>query len=1140
MEKMFPLVVEEYLQNSDEPEFLENIKCEIRHVDGTMNATQKTEKLNWLREDPPDNTCRILSNVRCLSEGMDVPALDGVLFLSPRKSMVEVVQSVGRVMRKAPGKDFGYVVLPIVIPADMEPHAALDNNKVYSVVWQVLQALRSHDDSFDNMINKIKFMESMSDKINIVTFFDETREIPCKIKHLPDSRPSPIPGVGRNTLIEINQFSADILEYFFKKSIVAKLVKKVGNPDYLSGWADDVIRIANTYIDRIKAILENPKNAREIKVFNSFVEKLKDDLNDSLSDDEVIEMLAQHMITGPAFEAVFDDSSFAKRNPVSISIGTVLEAFKDHHLEKEAEGLGGFYDTVKKEVESMRDKVSGIDNILGKQKIIVELYDKFFSKAFPKMTQRLGIVYTPLEVVDFILKSVNELLQKEFGKSLGSKNVHIMDPFTGTGSFITRLLQSGLIDKKDLPYKYKNEIHANEIVLLAYYIASINIESVYHQIVGGNYEPFPGISLTDTFQLYEKDDLASNSLDDNSAIIKNQKEIPLSVVISNPPYSIGQRSENDNNKNISYPTLEDKIRKTYISKSNAGNSKATHDSYIKAFRWASDQVQNAGIIAFVTNAGWLEVNSLDGMRKCFEDEFSSIYVFNIRGNCRLQGALRKKEGDNIFYLGTRAPISITFLVKNPLYHGKANIFYHDIGDYLTMDEKLGLIKYFGSISGIEKEGKFKKIHPNANGDWINQRDNSFSSYINIGDRKNKSNDTIFKDYSLGIATNRDVWCYNFSFNELKTNMMKTINFYNAERIRFHNEFPDFNFKNNNPVNSFVKNDNFKISWSRSLKKDLVKNIALHFENESIVKSLYRPFTKTWLYFNRILNEEVYHMPHIFQNRDTENILISVSGLGAKNGFSALCLNCIPDLNLLEAGAQSFPLFFYDPVSSCERGLIKIFDSKQKFNMSQTITREGLNHFLDFYPKLILQRKDIFYYIYGILHSPDYREQYANNLSKELPRIPRVKRSDDFLAFSEAGRQLALLHVDYDKVEKFPLKIVSSGRLSDEDYYVTQMKFQKNGKDKDLSTIIYNSKITLKGIPLRAYEYTINGKSPIAWVMKYQGVTTDKKSGIVNDANLWATETMNNHKYPLELLQRVITVSLQTLHIVKTLPNLKLT
>ncbi len=575
---MFQRVVEAY-QEQEEIEDGARLVCEAEHVDGGMNATEKEEKLTWLKADTPANTCRILSNVRCLSEGVDVPALDAVLFLTPRNSQVDVVQSVGRVMRNAPGKKRGYVILPVVIPAGVEAHQALDDNKTYKVVWQVLQALRSHDDRFDAMINKLELAGNDKSKMEVVAITDEIRRKSDKATGKKKDEVAkggftigePVPKkYGKEDNLDL-QFEVGEIE----RALYAKVVQKCGNRSHWEDWANDIAKIARTHIDRITGILENPANTKELKAFNAFAHELRDDLNDSISDTEIIEMLAQHLITKPVFDALFEGYSFAQHNPMSQAMQGVLDVLQEHNLDKEADTLEKFYASVKLRAE-------GITNAEGKQKIVVELYDKFFRNAFPKMTERLGIVYTPVEVVDFIIHSVNHILQTEFNQTLGSKGVHILDPFTGTGTFITRLLQSGLIKPEELPHKYKHEIHANEIVLLAYYIAAINIEAVYHSIVGGDYQPFEGICLTDTFQLYEKEDLVDQILVNNSARRKRQKKLDIRVIIGNPPYSVGQKSENDNNDNLGYPHLDSRIRNTYVAASSQAIGKNLFTTLIYA------------------------------------------------------------------------------------------------------------------------------------------------------------------------------------------------------------------------------------------------------------------------------------------------------------------------------------------------------------------------------------------------------------------------------------------------------------------------------------------------------------------------------------------------------------------------------
>jgi len=776
-------------------------------------------------------------------------------------------------------------------------------------------------------------------------------------------------------------------------------------------------------------------------------------------------------------------------------------------------------------------RAAGIDSAEGKQKIIVELYDKFFRNAFPRMTERLGIVYTPVEVVDFILHSVNDVLKQEFGKSIADKGVHVIDPFTGTGTFITRLIQSGLIPQDQLVYKYKNELHANELVLLAYYIAAINIEAVYHSHIIDEYTPFEGICLTDTFQMYEKEDLVDQVLVDNSARRKRQKELDIQVIIGNPPYSVGQKSANHNNANVSYKKLDERIYQTYTSQSDSSSTKNVMDSYIRALRWASDRLNRNGVIGFVSGNGFVDKSSMSGVRKGLIKDFSSLYIFNLKGDIRknMLSKGRAKEGQNIFGSGSMTGICISILVKNGNEQGK--IYYFDIGDDLTTQEKLKFCSKNKSISAIN----FKEIIPDQYGDWITQRDQNFEQYIVVGDKKSKSKNNLFINYSLGMATGRDHWCFNFSSKKLQHNIRNTIAFYNAERERL-NKFDGIV-----DINSFVTIDLKKVSWNESLKTFLKKNEQITFNYNSLYPALYRPFIKQNAYFNKNLNERRYQCEKIYPLKVSNDPCIILSGVGNRSGFSCLITNHIFSLDTLEKG-QGFPLYLYEEIKDEKSvGTGDLFDqgldltiTETKYQRKDGISDEGLTHFQTAYPHEVITKEDIFYYVYGLLHDEDYRERYADNLTKELPRMPCVKKAEDFWAFSKAGRDLAHWHLNYETVAPYKATLDTGTKaykeLLAEDFYVEKMKFAKKGEK---GTVIYNKRITIRDIPVEAYDYVVNGKPALEWVMERQSVSTHKDSGIVNDANDWAIETMNNPAYPLELFLRVITVSLETMKIVKS-------
>jgi predicted helicase len=638
-----------YYKSLTEAQRTKMVTVESDHIDGTMAATTRGQKLSWMKSVPKNSMkCRILTNVRCLSEGVDVPSLDAVMFLSARNSQVDVVQSVGRVMRRAEGKKYGYIIIPIVVPSNVQGEKALGNNADYTVVWTVLNALRAHDDRFKATINKLELNKNKPASI-VIGGASHGKD---------DVNGSEYFGADANSEAALQlAIGFDQMQTL----LYAKMVEKVGERRYWEQWAKDVAGIATRQIENIKHLVEIDSKHRN--TFGNFIEGLRKNINPSISEDDAVEMLAQHLITQPVFEALFEDYSFVKNNAISQSMEQMLNLLEEHKDEKDTETLQRFYDSV-------RERASGIDNAEAKQKIIIELYDKFFRTAFPLMVERLGIVYTPVEVVDYIIHSVNDVLQKEFGRTLSDENLHILDPFTGTGTFITRLLQSGLIRSEDLPRKFAHEIHANEIVLLAYYIASVNIENVYHDLMQdktGSYVPFNGICLTDTFQLGETEEgknLFSEMFPQNSARVQEQQKAPLMVIMGNPPYSIGQKSANDNAQNQSYSKLDKRIEETYAKASNAGLNKSLYDAYIKAFRWSADRLgNNDGVIAFVSNGAWLDGNSTDGFRQCLEQEFSSIYVFNLRGNQRTSGELSRKEGGKIFGSGSRTPIAITILVK---------------------------------------------------------------------------------------------------------------------------------------------------------------------------------------------------------------------------------------------------------------------------------------------------------------------------------------------------------------------------------------------------------------------------------------------------------------------------------------------
>ena len=1088
----FTRIVDLYSQEAGVLESEHLVNCELEHVDGTMNAVFRKSRLDWLKAEA--DSCRILSNARCLSEGIDVPALDAVIFLDTRDSIVDIVQSVGRVMRKAPGKTYGYIILPVGIPMNeiKDYNSFIETDKRFKGIWKIIRSLRAHDES---LVDEAEFQKKI--KVAILKPGSGSRQT-----------------VG-NLDLEIPNFApvTDI-----SKAVYTAIPKKLGDREYWADWAKDVAQIVGKVVLRIGNLVEESDAAKD--EFAAFLAGLRENINAEISQDDAVEMLAQHLITRPVFDAIFEGYEFSKHNPVAKAMDRVLAVLDRHQIDSETESMQRFYD-------SIRDRVRYAKSDKSRQDIIRNLYDTFFQSAFPKMSDRLGIVYTPVEVVDFILRSANVALKEHFGKSLGDEGVQILDPFTGTGTFIVRLLQLGLISPEDLIRKFTKEIHANEIVLLAYYIAAINIETTYHSLTG-EYTPFPGIVLTDTFQMSKGNAMTSAVLPENNERARHQIHQNIRVIVGNPPYSAQQGSENDNNRNIAYPTLDSRIRITYAAQSNAKLVKNLYDSYIRAIRWASDRIGDKGIIAFVTNGSFIDANNMDGLRKCMATEFSSLYAFNLRGNQRTSGEESRLEGGKIFGSGSRTPVAITILIKDPALTGPCRLHYHDIGDYLSREEKLYKIESLGSTNGIS----WKNIAPNSEGDWINQRDPDFDKFMPLGNKNEQHASVIFGLYSQGILSARDSWAYNFSFNELVSNMGDMINTYNGQREQYGHACIDKPKAKWPAIETVIEADPKQISWTHNLKSDAKRGKQYSFHKTEIVYSMYRPFSKQFLYFNRNFNERVYQIPKVFPTSDHENIVISAAGVGANKSFSAIVTKTLPDYELTSKG-QCFPLYWYKKVD--EKAMISTQKPDEHgYVRHDAITDWAFETFQQHYKDDGITKEDIFWYVYGVLSSPEYKIKYGSDLKKMLPRIPFAA---DFWAFSLAGRSLGSLHLNYETVDPYPLEEKASALLMGADAFkVQKMAFPKKDGKPDKTKIVYNTKLTLADIPPEAYEYVVNGKSALEWIMDRYQVKQDKDSKIVNDPNKWCEE-QENPRYIVDLIKRIVTVSLATNEIVNGLPKL---
>ena len=1119
-----------------------NVDVAAQHVDGTMNAMQRSSRISWLESDIEGDETRVLTNARCLSEGVDVPGLDSVIFFNPRNSMVDVVQSVGRVMRKAEGKDYGYIVLPVAVPPNVSPSQALNDNARFKVVWQILNALRAHDDRFNAKVNSIAMNEGDAGELPLEVNPVQNHKNKLDGIDSHSSDPDATGADGRDLAQQYVLFSMEK----WQEAMHVKLVDKVGTRTYWEDWADDVAKIAQAQITRITALIDgaNPTLRKE---FDRFVEGLRGNLNDSITDAEAISMLSQHLITAPVFDALFEGHNFTEHNPVAQVMQRMTTVLEKEDLNTETESLEKFYDSV-------RVRASEVNSASGKQQVIKELYERFFQKAFRKQAEALGIVYTPVEIVDFILRATDDVSRKHFGKGLTDEGVCILDPFAGTSTFTVRLLQSGLIRPEDLARKYANEIFATEIMLLAYYVSAVNIETTYNALRAEEakrngeqepeYVPFSNIALADTFQIHEDGDIPDlHVFRENNETIERQRKAPINVVIGNPPYSAGQKSANDLNANLKYPTLDRKIAEAYAAKSTATNKNSLYDSYLRAFRWATDRIGSQGVVAFVSNGGWIDGNTGDGVRLSMAEDFTDLYVFNLRGNQRTAGEQSRKEGGKVFGSGSRNTVAITIGIKDPNKSGFL-LHYRDIGDYLTAEEKLHIVDT-SAVETIE----WQTITPNEHGDWVNQRSEDFATWPVIGEKKGNST-KFFTNFSAGLQTNRDAWVYSYSKAGLRSQIETLTNNYETVLREIVPEQNALEFLKANP--HFV--DPKKSKWSSSLQNLLNQRQPLNDEGFVSV-SLYRPFCRLNVFFDEHLNHRRYQLPSMFPTPEHENLGFEVSGASSPSGWSAIATTSLPDVQLLGNG-QFFPRFTWTPVDA-DGGLFGEGDVATQSSETSQYGEIGevfdgyvrVDNITDEIKKIYrdtlgadITGDDIFHFVYGRLHDPSYRTTYAADLKKMLPHIETPSSRAEFDKFAVAGSKLMALHLNYEDMEPWPLDVQVKGDASDrETWRVTKMRWAKRkdpetGKSiNDVTKLIYNPKVTITGIPAEADEYMLGSRSALAWIIDRYQVKKDKASGIVNDPNDWADE-VDNPRYIVDLIGRVTRVAMETNRIVKRLSS----
>ncbi|MGL2749625.1 type ISP restriction/modification enzyme [Helicobacter pylori] len=1079
----FETIMECYDEELKKKSF-KNLQITIDHIDGTMNCKDRLEKLEKLNEFEP-NTCKVLSNARCLSEGVDVPALDSVIFFDGKSAMVDIIQAVGRVMRKAKRKKRGYIILPIALEeSEIKNLDEAVNNTNFKNIWKVIKALRSHDPSLVDEATfkeKIKIFGSNDEK----NPDDEEELQKDKTQHQND------PKEAQKTLFDAI-FLKDLANAMYNV-----MPTKLGDRNYWENFTKKTGNIARTLNNRLKMIFEkNPE------FFHGFLDSLRDNIHQGIKEEEALDMIVSHIITKPIFDAIFGDNI---KNPIAKALDKMVQKLATLGLEGETKDLKNLYESVKTEATHAKSQKS-------QQELIKNLYNTFFKEAFRKQSEKLGIVYTPIEVVDFILRATNGILKKHFNTDFNDKNITIFDPFTGTGSFIARLLskENALISDEALKEKFQKNLFAFDIVLLSYYIALINITQAA-QNRDGSLKNFKNIALTDSLDyLEEKTNKGVLSLYED---LKENKDIKdtlagqnIRVIIGNPPYSSGAKSENDNNQNLSHPKLEKWVYEKYGKNSTAQVGKTTRDTLIQSIRMASDLLKDKGVVGFVMNGSFIDSKSADGFRKCVAKEFSRLYVLNLRGNARTSGEERKKQGDGIFDSGSRATIAIIFFVKDESVQNSA-IHYYEVEDYLKREAKLNLLANFENLESVP----FKEITPNDKGDWINQRNDDFEKLIPLKrDKKLKIFDTIFDLNSNGVASGRDPWVYNFSPNILTQSVQKCIDTYNADLKRFNECFreafkqrtkgvkPGDLYKQLNDKE--ITTDKTKISWVQNLKTQLIKGKKLDdFSQEKISVSLYRPFNKQYFYYERELAWSFCSMKKIFPDKSACNVVINT---GVGKVFSALISSEIHCFDLLHH-TQAYPLYYYDDLG----------------NRHYAISGYALNLFRRHYKDNAIVEEEIFYYIYAIFHHKGYLEKYKNSLTKEAPRIAL---SEDFKELSVLGKELGELHLNYESGEmhdSVEYNLLESAEI--EGYYDVD-KMTKKG-----DCILYNQNIAITKIPQKAFDYVINGKSAIDWVIERYQKTMDKESLIENNPNDYA-----GGKYIFELLCRVIKLSEKSVDLIE--------
>jgi len=873
-------------------------------------------------------------------------------------------------------------------------------------------------------------------------------------------------------------------------------------PPAFEQWEQAVDEFKSKVTDIGKGLLdlierERSTNTSFASELEEFTNLCRETINPNISVQAVEEMLIQHLLTERIFRNVFNNPDFVNRNTIAHEIEKVISALTSHYFSRQdfLKSLDRFYIAIE-------STASTVNDFHEKQHFLNTVYEKFFQGFSIRIADTHGIVYTPQPIVNFMVKSVIEILQNEFGRSLWDKGIHIIDPFVGTGNFIVCNMRE--LPRSKLHYKYNHELHCNEVMLLPYYISSMNIEHEYLEITG-NYQPFEGICLVDTFDIGKVQQISLFSKE-NTARVKQQQNTPIFVIIGNPPYNAGQVNENDNNKNRKYPEIDTRVSQTYGKGSKATLLRKLNDPYVKAIRWATDRIKNEGVVAFVTNSSFVDGITFDGMRKHLAEDFDKIYILDLGGNVRENPKLSGTT-HNVF--GIQVGVSINIFIKkdNTDTPHDVKIYYSRVDEFWRKEQKYDFLNDKTHIGNINWE----EIQPDSKNNWLTKGMSlEFDSLIPMGTKEAKASkdptvETIFKTFSLGVATNRDRHVHNFHNQALISSVEKLSKNYNLEVYRYLHEGKPQKVN----VDDFI--DYSRVKWSSTLKNHLKSGVLAKFDKEKIQESLYRPFTSMFLYYDNILNDRPAHFSEIFPHfaAQSENRIIIVPSFGSKQ-VSFFMAQLIPDLNFFAGSTpiQCFPLYIY---------------SDDGINQQENITGWALNQFQTHYGDNTISKQDIFNYIYAILNHPTYRIKYLTNLKRELPHIPFAP---NFRGFAKAGSNLAELHVNYEKQAEYPLKWIEDIDAK-VNYRVDKMKLSK-----DKTQIIYNDFVTLDGIPPEVFEYRLGNRSALDWIIDQYQVKTDKRSGITNDPNI-----PDDPQYIIRLIGKVITVSLETVQIVNSLPNI---